>query len=60
MSIQLMPYLFFNQTIKWKMDLEEQKKKAIEERNREQESEYRRRANIQKAAEHRQARRMRK
>lgn len=52
-SIQLMPYDFFSATLKWKMDLEEQKKKAIEERNREQEAEYKKRVNAQKAAEKR-------
>jgi hypothetical protein len=48
-SIQLMPYKYFESTLKWKMDLEEQKKKLVEERNREMEAEYRKRANIQKS-----------
>ena len=58
-SIQLMPYKYFLETIKWKMDLEEQKKKAIEERNREQEADYKRKMNAQKAADRR-AQRVRK
>lgn len=57
MSIQLMPYIYFQGTVKWKMDLEEQKRKAMEERNREQEAEYKRRMNAQRAAERKAARR---
>ena len=56
-SIQLMPYSYFQNTIKWKMDLEDQKRKMMEERNREQESEYKRRMNAQRAAEKRSAKR---
>lgn len=55
-SIQLMPYSYFLDTIKWKMDLEDQKKKAIEERNRDQEADYKRRMNAQRAAEKRASR----
>ena len=56
-SIQLMPFTFFTSTLKWKLELEEKKKAAIEERNREQEAEYKRRLNAQKAAERRARRR---
>ena len=59
-TIQLMPYKYFLDTIKWKMDLEEKKRKTIEERNREQELEYKRRMNAQKAAERRAASKARK
>lgn len=49
LSIQFMPYIYFLKTIEWKMDLEEQRKKAIEEKNREQEAFYKQRMNAQKA-----------
>jgi len=48
-SVQFMPYYYFVETIKWKVDLEEQRKKLIDERNREQEALYKSRANAQKA-----------
>ena len=34
MSIQLMPYSTFLETIKWKIQFEEEKKKKLEERNK--------------------------
>jgi hypothetical protein len=34
LSIQLMPYKFFIETLKWKVNLEEEKKKKLEEENR--------------------------
>jgi hypothetical protein len=48
-----MPYNYFIDTLQWKDDLEEKKRKAIQERNKEQEAEHRRRANLQKAEERR-------
>lgn len=48
-SVQLMPYQYFVETIKWKVDLEEQKKKMMDERNRDMEADYRNKMNIQKA-----------
>ena len=49
LSIQFMPYVYFLKTIEWKMDLEEQRRKAIEEKNREQEVFYKQRMAAQKA-----------
>ncbi len=48
-SIQFMPYYYFIETIKWKVDLEEKRSKIVNERNREQESIYKNRASAQKA-----------
>ena len=48
-SIQQMPYVFFLDFLKWKIDLEERRNKEIETRNREQENAYRNKMNIQKA-----------
>lgn len=33
-SIQMMPYSIFLETIKWKIQFEEEKKKKLEERNK--------------------------
>lgn len=34
LDIMLMPYLFFIDTIKWKIDLEDEKRKKLEERTK--------------------------
>ena len=60
LSMMVMPYKFFIQTIEWKRDLEDKKKKMIEERNKEQESQQRKNANIQKANEKRAAQQQRR
>lgn len=59
-SIQLMPYAYFIDTLRWKDELEEKKRKAIQERNKEQEAEHRRRANLQRAEERRAQRQQRR
>lgn len=48
-SIQFMPYYYFVKTIEWKSKLEEQRRKIVEEKNREQEALYKSRLAAQKA-----------
>ena len=33
-SIMILPYLFFIETIKWQIDLEEERRKKMEENNK--------------------------
>jgi len=42
MSIQVMPYLYFNDTIKWRVELEEKRNKAIQDERERQAQEIRR------------------
>lgn len=51
MSIQLMPYKEFLDSIKWKMDLEEEKRKKMDEKNKDNKSNQRRNTVINRATE---------